>query len=436
MKTILFTLGLATAFTANLFAGETLNLKLVPERNLVLKNEPQEVVIKIALSALAGKKKFHRPPLNLAVVLDKSGSMTGAKLEKTKQAAVMLVDRLAPEDIFSLVVFSDDAEVLVPAQHVEDKDALKDKIESIEAGGSTALYAGVQMGADQLQEYFSSKRINRIILLSDGLANVGPSSPRQLRRLGSDLAERGISVTTIGVGDDYNEDLMAGIAQASDANYYYVQDTKKLPEIFAKELGELLTVAARDVRIEVICPDGVKPLGFIGRAEKFENQKAVVNLSQLDSGQDRYLFLRCLVDGDQSDVAKVNVDYKDEFDNDSEQSASGTATIDYTDSQNLSDKSVNGAVVAEKELMLTAVAKDEAMAQADAGNYQQAATILAAQGRVLNASYAAALPASQAQIRSELQNLDDFTNQLDQGQYDSVTRKTMQWQSFNTRNSK
>ena len=227
MKLKLLTIGLATSLAANLFAGETLQLKLVPERDYVVKNLPQEIVVKIDLSAIAGKEKSRRTPLNLAVVLDKSGSMTGAKLEKTKQAAMQLVDRLAPNDIFSLVIFSDTAQVLLPAQKVEDKDALKEKIQSIEANGSTALYAGVKMGADQIQEYFSSKRINRVILLSDGLANVGPSSPRQLRLLGSDLAERGISVTTIGVGDDYNEDLMAGLAEASDANYYYVQDARK-----------------------------------------------------------------------------------------------------------------------------------------------------------------------------------------------------------------
>ena len=285
----MLTLGLATICAANLFAGETLQLNLVPERGYVVKNSPQEVVIKIDLSAIADRKKVRRTPLNLAVVLDKSGSMTGAKLEKTKQAAMLLVDRLAPNDIFSLVIFSDEAQVLVPAQKVLDKDALREKIQGIEAGGSTALYAGVKMGADQLQEYFSSKRINRVILLSDGIANVGPSSPRQLRRLGSDLAERGISVTTMGVGDDYNEDVMAGLAEASDANYYYVKDTETLPEIFAKELGGLLAVAARDVRIEIICPDGVKPLGFIGRAEKFESQSATVNLSQFTTGQNRYL---------------------------------------------------------------------------------------------------------------------------------------------------
>jgi Ca-activated chloride channel family protein len=441
MKKILLAVGLATLAT-NLFAGETLQLNLVPERGFVVENSPQEVVIKIDLSAITGQKKARRTPLNLAVVLDKSGSMTGAKLEKTKQAAMQLVDRLAPNDIFSLVIFSDEAQVLVPAQKVEDKDALKGKIESIEADGSTALYAGVKMGADQLQEFFSSKRINRVILLSDGLANVGPSSPRQLRQLGSDLAEQGISVTTIGVGDDYNEDLMAGLAEASDANYYYVQDTEKLPEIFAKELGELLTVAARDVRIEIVCPDGVKPLGFIGRTEKFQDQRATVNLSQFTTGQDRYLFLRCLVDGKQSEVARVRLNYKDELSDGSDQSASGVAKIDFTDDQKISDGSLNGAVNAEKELMLTAVAKDEAIAQADAGNYQQAATILKAQSAALNDSFALAPAGVQMQIRAETNNLDDFSDKISGGGFgggggfDSVTRKTLQSQSYNTRNSK
>lgn len=436
MRKILLALGLATACAANLFAGETLNLKLVPDRAVLMKDRPQELVVKIDLSAIAGKKKPRRTPLNLAVVLDKSGSMTGAKLEKTKQAAMQLVDRLMPDDVFSLVIFSDRAQVLVPAQKVEDREALKEKIEDIEAGGSTALYAGVKMGADQLEEYLSSRRINRVILLSDGLANVGPSSPRELRRLGNELAEREISVTTIGVGDDYNEDLMAGLAEASDANYYYVQDTEKLPEIFAKELGGMLEVAARAIKIEITCPDGVKPLGFIGRPEKFEGQRATVNLSQFTTGQDRYLFLRCLVNGASPEVARARVSYTDELNGGAVETADDVARINFTRDQSDSDKSLNGAVVAEKELMLTAVAKDEAMSEADAGNYKQAAQTLAAQSAVLYQAMAAAPPSVQGQIRAETNYLDDFSGQLNDGSYNGATRKTMQWQSYNTRNSK
>jgi Ca-activated chloride channel homolog len=442
MNKIMLTLGLAAACTANLFAGETLQLKLIPDREVVLKGQPQEVVVKIDLSAIAEQRKPHRTPLNLAVVLDKSGSMTGAKLEKTKQAAMLLVDRLAPNDIFSLVIFSDHAEVLVPAQKVEDKDALKEKIQGIEAGGSTALYEGVKKGADQLSEFFSSKRINRVILLSDGIANVGPSSPRQLHRLGSDLAERGISVTTMGVGDDYNEDVMAALAEASDANYYYVKDTEKLPEIFEKELGEMLSVAARDVRIEIICPDGVQPLGFIGRPEKFEKQQATVNLSQFTAGQDRYLFLRCLVSGGQPEVARARVSYTDEINGGTVQMAAGAATVNFTDDRADAEKSLNGAVNAQKELMLTAVAKDEAIAQADEGNYQQAAKILRVQADSLSRAYAAAPSGVQSQIRAETNNLDTFSVKIDgfggggAGGFDSDTRKSLQEQSFNGRNSK
>jgi Ca-activated chloride channel family protein len=436
MKKTLLVLGLATGLAFSLSAGETLHLNLVPDREVLLKGAPQEVVVKIDLSAVADRQKHRRTPLNLAVVLDKSGSMTGAKLEKTKQAALQLVDRLTPNDVFTLVIFSDEARVLVPAQKVEDKEALKEKIESIEAGGSTALYAGVSAGARQLQEYFSLKRINRVILLSDGLANVGPSSPRDLRRLGRELAESGVSVTTIGVGDDYNEDLMAGLAEASDANYYYVQDTEKLPEIFAKELGEMLTVAAREVRIEITCPDGVQPIGFIGRSEKFENQRASVNLSQFTLGQGRYLFMRCRVTRPEPEVARVKVSYADELDNGSEQSTSGVVKIRYTDEPAVADRSVNAAVNAEKALVLTAVAKDEAIAQADAGNYQQAAQTLAAQRGILSAVYANAPGTVQAQIRAETNNLLDFDNQLVNGRYDGASRKSLQSQSYNTRNSK
>ncbi|MEO7297569.1 MAG: VWA domain-containing protein [Verrucomicrobiota bacterium] len=435
MKQILFSIGLVLGLSCNLQAKETLSLKLEPEQSVVLSGSPQELVVKIDLTA-ANAKKIKRSPLNLSVVLDRSGSMTGAKIEQARQAACGLVDQLADGDIFSLVTYSTGVQVLVPAQPVEDKESLKRTISRIQSDGNTALHAGVEKGAEELQRYFSRKKINRVILLSDGLANVGPSSPQDLRRLGHRLATRGISVTTIGLGDDYNEDLMAGLAEASDANYYYVKDTEKLPEIFAKELGELLEVVARDVRIEILCPEGVKPIGFIGRTEKFENRKASVTLSQFTPGQNRYLLLRCLVQEARPEIARVNVTYKDELDNGSESLANDVVKISYTKDRDGAKKSVNNAVVAQKILMQTAIAKDEATAQADSGKLQEAAATLAKQNSQLEAVYATAPAAEQRQIRAETENLTKFKSAISNGAYDSATRKDVQCQSFNTRNSK
>ncbi len=434
MKQILFAIGLALGLSCSLEAKETLSLKLEPEQSVVLSGSPQELIVKIDLTA-AKNKKTKRSPLNLSVVLDRSGSMSGAKIEQARQAACGLVDQLAPGDIFSLVTYSSGVEVLVPAQPVEDKESLKRAISRIRADGNTALYAGVEKGADELERYFSRKKINRIILLSDGLANVGPSSTRDLRGLGHRLAARGMSVTTIGLGDDYNEDLMAGLAEASDANYYYVKDTEKLPDIFAKELGELLTVVARDVRIEIICPEGVRPLGFIGRTEKFENHKASVNLSQFTPGQNRYLLLRCLVNENKPEVARVNVSYKDELDG-SESLANGVVKISYTKDREDAKKSINNTVVAQKVLMLTAVAKDEATVQADGGKIRDASETLKKQEAELEAVYSIAPAAEQRQIRAERDNLKTFSGALNRGTYDSATRKDVQSQSYNTRNSK
>jgi hypothetical protein len=143
------------------------------------------------------------------------------------------------------------------------------------------------------------------------------------------------------------------------------------------------------------------------------------------------------VNGDKSEVARVNVNYKDELSDGSNRSASGIAKIVFTDDQKISDKSVNGAVNAEKELMLTAVAKDEAIAQADAGNYQQAATILKAQSAALKSAYAAAPGTVQGRIRAETNNLDSFSGVIGGGDgFNSATRKSLQSQSYNTRNSK
>ena len=436
MKRNLLILITVSSLCSTLFAGSTLRLKIEPERDYLLSGSKAELVLKIDLVAAAVRGKHSRTPLNLAVALDRSGSMSGAKIEKARQAAMLVVDQLSPEDYFSMIIYSDHAEVLLPAQRVEDKERLKRQIGRISVAGSTALYAGVKAAAEQVEKHLSSHRINRVLLLSDGLANVGPSSPAELRRLGGALSERGIAVTTIGVGDDYNEVLMAGLAEASDANYYYVQDTEKLPQIFAKELGELLTVAARQVRIEIICPAGIRPIGLIGRQERFEGQRAVVRLEHFTPLQDRYLFLRCRAEQDSPEIATVNVTYIDELNQGAEETIKDVARIKFTGDPAQANQSSRPEVVAHKELFLTALAKDDALAEADAGRYRQAAEKLSNQAGVLEAQYGNASAPLRQQLRQEVDNLRLRSSQLQQNQYDSRMRKSIDNESWQYRNSK
>ena len=138
----LLTLGLATVVTTQLFAGETLNLKLVPERDLLVKNRPQEVVIKIDLSAISDRTRSHRTPLNLAVVLDRSGSMAGAKIDQARKALKYCVDTLNPQDRFDVVRFSTEAEPLFNGLKEANDDNRKKASEfaaGLRAAGGTAI---------------------------------------------------------------------------------------------------------------------------------------------------------------------------------------------------------------------------------------------------------------------------------------------------------
>jgi len=431
---------MAVAFGLSSAGAATLNLQLDPDRRLVAAGQEQEVVVKIDVNAEA-EARPNRLPLNIAVVIDHSGSMAGAKIEKTKQAAMQLIDQLTNQDNLALVEFDDRVEVLFPSQHVVDREALKAEVQWIEPGGSTALYAGVEAGGKQLLKIDSrTERINRVILLSDGLANVGPSSTAALKGLGRSLSRQGVSVTTVGVGDDYNEDLMVGLAEASDANYYYVQDAEKLPEIFAKELGCLQTVTARNVQVVITCADGVEPMDVIGRPEKFADRKTVVEFGPFSSGEKRYLFLRCRVKArdavTQMDLASVKVTYRDEINGSEEASIEQNVRIGVTTNEREVADGINQTVAAERELQLNALAKDQAMAAADAGNNRDAAISLRANAQKLEAVAAGAPMPVRQNLESQAQEQRARADEIDNSGMSKSLRKTIQSESYNRKNGK
>ncbi|MEA3366127.1 MAG: VWA domain-containing protein, partial [Candidatus Hydrogenedentes bacterium] len=228
---------------------------------------------------------------NVAIVLDKSGSMTGEKSKHAKEAAIMAIRRLRKDDIVSVVVYDTTVNVLVPATKLSNKESIANTIRSINAGGNTALFAGVSRGANEVRKFLAKNRVNRVILLSDGLANVGPSAPSDLAELGDSLGREGISVTTIGLGLGYNEDLMTQLAMRSDGNHMFAETPVELAGVFDAEFGDVLAVVAQDVEVTIDFDERVRPVRGLGREVDIAGQRATARLNQLYAGQMKYVLV-------------------------------------------------------------------------------------------------------------------------------------------------
>lgn len=190
-----------------------------------------------------------RPRLNLALVIDRSGSMSGAPLEHAKRAAATVVSALRPDDRVAVVVYDDAVRVLIPSSPANDPSGMRHAIASVQAGGSTALHAGWVEGGTQVGQHLDSQAINRVILLSDGQANVGLREPNAIGDHTAGLAERGITTTTLGLGRSFNEDLLLTMAERGAGSYYYVESPNDLARIFAEELDGLTATFGVEVRL-------------------------------------------------------------------------------------------------------------------------------------------------------------------------------------------
>lgn len=350
------------------------------DKPVVLAGRDERVVVKVGLRGLTMPVMPERIPLNLAIVLDRSGSMRHYdKMGNARLGAIEIVERLSPDDILSLIVYSDRPQVIFPAQRVKDKDAIIEIISGIYAGGSTALYGGVHSGADQVRKNMSWEYMNRIILLSDGLANVGPSSTGALADLGAMLEAEGITVTTIGVGLDYNEDLMTALAATSGGNAYFASSARELPTIFAEEIGEAMTLTARDIRIRIDCPDGAKPVGVIGREGEISGQTMSVKIGKLYGKKEKFALFEIEINGEEGvddfELARVDVEYADPLTNERlVDRQSVNVTFDRDEEVVLEQE--NTEVTKQAVLTRASDAKREAVALADKGDVGGAAAVM------------------------------------------------------------
>lgn len=234
-----------------------LELEAVSGSRFALAPEPSREHLLLLLRSSA-QMIGRRMPLNLCLAIDRSGSMEGEPLDYVKRACSYVVDLLEPSDVLSIITFEEQVDVVMPARRVMNKALVKEHINRIQAGNTTNLYDGVIVACQQLATVPAAGYLTRVLLLTDGEPTAGIKEFGAIVHQVAEQKTRGITITALGFGSEYNEELMAGIARRSGGNYYYIAQPSLIPEVFRRELETLMTITAKNVRVRLKMPKGVQ----------------------------------------------------------------------------------------------------------------------------------------------------------------------------------
>ena len=371
----------------------------------------------VAPAAPAGRP---RPPLHLALVIDRSGSMAGAKLETTKECAAFLVRRLAPTDELALVTYDDNVQLLVPAAPIADAgQALLGAIAGIYSRGQTNLSGGWLKGVESLQgERGDGPR--KVLLLTDGLANVGITEQPALVEMATKAAaaDNGVGTTTIGFGADFAEELLTAMADAGRGNAYFAETPDEAPGIFAQEFEGLLSLVAQNVSVEIRPSPEVEMVGILNEYPAVADERR------------RIVFELHIPELARLGVAKV-ADVVVRYVAVGEEIAAHELTLPITVNMVSANEAAAGkadAEVLEEVLVLKAArAQEEARKKADEGDWEGAKTLLKRTADKLRALAPDSTKA--AELFEQAEQMEVHSASMTPAGYDAMTRKRMLFQS-------
>jgi Ca-activated chloride channel family protein len=234
-----------------------------------------------------------RLPTDLVVILDRSGSMAGEKIERARAAICELVSRLGAEDRFALVTYSNAASLAIEPAPADDRarGVWLDTVATITPDGGTNLSSGLDLGLDTLERIRGAGRVSRAILISDGLANQGDATAEGLARRASRAARGEYMLSTVGVGADFNEYLMTALADAGTGNYYYLRNSEDLASVFASEFDAARTTVASGLEVRIEPGEGVAVMDAAGYPLDRTGGAVVFRPGSLFAGQQRRIWV-------------------------------------------------------------------------------------------------------------------------------------------------
>ena len=359
-----------------------IDIKFTPEKNGILLNQENtfDVLLKISSEVEDSPKETERLPLNLSLVIDRSGSMNGEPLEEAKKCASMLVDRMSEKDRLSVVTYESHAEVLVTSQPVSHKSRLKSQIRGITTGGMTALYDGWSLGAEEVAKNSNDNFISRVLLLSDGQANRGLTDDDVIASHCRTMAEAGVTTSTYGLSEHFNENLMAGMASAGQGQAHYGQTAEDLMDPFQEEFDLLEALLARRMRLRILPEKGVNFEVLNGYSQDKEGRFIMPDLA---FGADVWALLRIKVNADlcseklgsKLKLLSAYVDYLDQ-DGADQRSDTSKMTIDLCTQEQFAVLEADETVQLRTAEVRAATLQENAQVAARAGNWSEVDKIM------------------------------------------------------------
>jgi len=353
-----------------------------------------------------------RPRLNLALVIDRSGSMAEArKLDFVKTAAHHLVDMMGPDDQLSIVTYSQGVEIPWPSRPVgRDRGELHRIISGLYPGGSTFLSGGLEEGFRQANHGKRKGTLNRVLLLSDGLANVGVIHRGSLRERAGDMAANGVSVSTFGVGNDFDEELMRMVAGGGGGNYRYLGDPERIVAALESEFHAASRTAASDVEIIIRLKRGCRFGSVLGRDWRRDGDDYVIRLGDLSAGERRTVFANLNVAAEGTglrDVGDVALRYRDPATSKQVTASPKGVSLELVHDEKVYREGFDRSVQEKRAVAEANVLVQEAARLADQGKREEAKGML---GKA--AAGLAAAPPSPA-VRAEMDSANRYRNSLD-----------------------